>query len=135
MLVKINSKNNDFTDSEFAKRFLLPPANVDGPDETIIFIDLNISVRIVQNWHKEWGQIYLSSLYCTHDHFIVTHLAMDKSNNDTYAVPLNIFIWGANISLHTTSSLQVPVVRKDVQLQVMEKIISLYFLKIFEQFL
>jgi hypothetical protein len=41
---------------------------------------------------------------------------MDKSNNDTDAVPLGIFIWDADISLHTTNSLQVPVVRKDVQL-------------------
>jgi hypothetical protein len=41
---------------------------------------------------------------------------MDKSNNDTADVPLNILIWGADISLHTTKSLQAPVVRKDVQL-------------------
>jgi len=41
---------------------------------------------------------------------------MDKSDKDTHAVPLSIFVWGADISLHTTKSLPVPVVRKDVQL-------------------
>jgi len=47
MLVKINAKNKDFTDSLFSKRFLLPLANVDRPDEKITFLDLSISVRIV----------------------------------------------------------------------------------------
>ena len=116
MLVKINAKNKDFTDSEFAKQFLLPPANVVCPEEKIIFLDLSISLRIVQKLRKEWRQIYWSNLYWSHDHFIVTHLAMDESNNDTYAVPLSIFVWGADISLHTTNIPQVPVVRKDVQL-------------------
>lgn len=73
MLVKINAKNKDFTDSEFSKRFLLPPANVNFPDEKIVFLDLSISVRIVQGLHKECGQMYLCNLYCTHDDCIVTH--------------------------------------------------------------
>jgi len=42
MLVEINANNKEFTDSEFSKRFLLPPANVDCPDEKIIFLDISI---------------------------------------------------------------------------------------------
>jgi hypothetical protein len=47
MLVQINAKNKEFTESEFAKWLLLPLANVDYPDEKIIFLDLSVSVRIL----------------------------------------------------------------------------------------
>jgi hypothetical protein len=48
---------------------------------------------------------------------------MDESNYGTDAVPLRMFIWGADISLHITKSLQLPVVSKDVQLEVKETLI------------
>jgi hypothetical protein len=91
MLVKISAKNEDFTDSEFERRFLLPLANVDFPDEKIIFLDISISVRIVKELTRN-GDTFILLTYIARTIISLLCTSKRKANWNGYILRRNWLI-------------------------------------------